>query len=78
MTCTLGIKNQRKALEKVDEFAQISKLEWGESKCKVMQVGRKAKVPKEWELGPKRIKNTTTYDMKSHYMVIWWFTMLLG
>ena len=61
MTCTLGIKNQRKALLKVDEFAQISKLEWGESKCQVMQVGRKAKVPEEWELGLKRIKNTTTY-----------------
>ena len=61
MTCTLGIKNQRKALLKVDEFAQISKLEWGESKCQVMQVGRKTKVPDEWELGPKKIKNTTAY-----------------
>ena len=47
MTCTLGIKNQRKALLKVDEFTQISKLEWGESKCQVMQVGRKTKVPDE-------------------------------
>ena len=50
-----------KVLLKVDEFAQISKLEWGESKCQVMQVGRKVKAPSEWELGLKRIKNTTSY-----------------
>ena len=27
----------------------------------MMQVGRKTKVPDEWELGPKKIKNTTSY-----------------
>ena len=68
MTCTLGKKNQTKVLLKVDEFAQISKLEWGESKCQVMQVGRKVKIPEEWELGPKRIKNTTTYKYLGDYI----------
>ena len=68
MTCTLGKRNQNKVLLKVDEFAQISKLEWGESKCQVMQVGRKVKVPEEWELGPKRIKNTTSYKYLGDYI----------
>ena len=68
MTCTLGKKNQLKVLSKVDEFAQVSKLEWGENKCQVMQVGRKVKVPTEWELGPKRIKNTTSYKYLGDYI----------
>ena len=61
MTCTLGKKNQNEALLRVDEFAQISKLEWGAEKCEVMQVGRKVKVPETWTLGQKRIRNTTSY-----------------
>ena len=61
MTCTLGKKNQTKALTRVDEFAQISKLEWGAEKCQVMQVGRKIKVPNTWTLGEKQISNTTSY-----------------
>ena len=61
MTCTLGKKNQNEALSRVDEFAQISKLEWGAQKCQVMQVGRKVKVPDTWTLGEKQIKNTTSY-----------------
>ena len=61
MTCTLGKKNQNKALSRVDEFAQMSKLEWGAEKCQVMQVGRKIKVPETWTLGPKQIRNTTSY-----------------
>ena len=68
MTCTLGKKNQMKVLLKVDEFAKISKLEWGESKCQVMQVGRKVKAPTEWELGPKRIRNTTSYKYLGDYI----------
>ena len=61
MTCTLGKKNQYEALSRVDEFAQISKLEWGAQKCQVMQVGRKIKVPDTWTLGEKQICNTTSY-----------------
>ena len=61
MSCTLGKENQKKVLTRVDEFAKMNKLEWGEEKCQVMQVGRKVKVPDTWALGPKNIKNTTSY-----------------
>ena len=61
MTCTLGKANQNKVLTRVDEFAKINKLEWGEEKCQVMQVGRKVKVPNTWALGTKNITNTTSY-----------------
>ena len=61
MTCTLGKANQNKVLTRVDEFAKINKLEWGEEKCQVMQVGRKVKVPDTWALGTKNITNTTSY-----------------
>ena len=61
MTCTHGKKNQKEVLLRVDEFAQINKLEWGAEKCQVMQVGRKIKPPETWDLGPKQIKNTTSY-----------------
>ena len=33
----------------------------GESKCQVMQVGKKITPPDTWSLGEKSIKNTTTY-----------------
>ena len=61
MTCTLGKKKQIEALSRVDEFAQMSKLEWGAEKCQVMQVGRKIKAPETWTLGQKQIRNTTSY-----------------
>ena len=48
--------------DKVDDDGNAkNKLEWGETKCQVMQVGKKIKVPDEWPLGKKRIKNTTSY-----------------
>ena len=58
---TCGIKNQLSILNKIDEFAMKNKLEWGESKCKVMQVGRKTKIPEHWKLGEKLIGNTKSY-----------------
>ena len=61
LSCAEGINNQKSNLNRVDEFARINKLEWGEAKCQVMQVGRKVKVPDEWNLGEKNIKNTETY-----------------
>ena len=60
-SCTTGLKNQKRVLSIVDDFARRNKLEWGESKCEVMQIGRKTKVPEEWELGEKERKNTTSY-----------------
>ena len=61
MTATTGKVNQISTLNTIDEFAKKNKLEWGEAKCQVMQVGRKVKVPAEWNLGEKRIKNTSSY-----------------
>ena len=61
LTCTSGKSNQEAVLEKVDDFARMSKLEWGEAKCQVMQVGRKIEVPETWKLGDKNIQNTTSY-----------------
>ena len=61
LSSTEGIENQHSVLKKVDEFAVKNKLQWGESKCQVMQVGVKVDVPDLWELGEKRIGNTTSY-----------------
>ena len=61
LSCAVGITNQESTLKKVDEFARANKLEWGESKCEVMQVGAKVNVPQTWPLGEKNIKNTTAY-----------------
>ena len=61
LSCTSGMKNQKEMLKIVDEFAAKNKIEWGEAKCQVMQVGPKVRVPPTWDLGDKRIKNTTSY-----------------
>ena len=61
MTCTNGVINQHKILSKINEFAEINKLEWGQEKCQVMQVGKKVNVPDKWPLGEKEILNTNSY-----------------
>ena len=61
LSVTTGTRNQISVLNSVDEFAKKSKLEWGASKCQVMQVGRKVMTPDEWQLGERMIKNTTSY-----------------
>ena len=61
LSCAEGKENQLKTLEKVDDFARSNKLEWGAKKCQVMQIGTKVKVPEEWDLGEKKIINTTSY-----------------
>ena len=60
MSCTIGMKKQLSVLKTIDDFACKSKLEWGEAKSQVMQIGKKIKVQEEWELGEKKIKNTTS------------------
>ena len=60
-TSTSGMENQIETLIFVDDFAKKNKLEWGEAKCQVMQVGKIVAVPDEWDLGDKRISNTTSY-----------------
>ena len=61
VTATSGLNNQNSVLKIVDDFARKNKLEWGESKCQVMQVGKKITIPSEWKLGDKTITNTTAY-----------------
>ena len=61
LSSTTGIKNQLSVLKIIDEFAIKNKLEWGENKCQVMQIGKKITVPEKWELGPKMITNTNSY-----------------
>ena len=61
MSCTIGMKKQLSVLKTIDDFACKSKLEWGEAKSQVMQIGKKIKVPEKWQLGEKNIKNTTSY-----------------
>ena len=61
LSCTIGKKNQLLMLKTIDDFACKNKLEWGEAKSQVMQVGRKIKVPESWQLGEKNIKNTISY-----------------
>ena len=61
LSCTIGIQNQNAVLDIVDDFACKNKLEWGEEKCQVMQIGKKVVAPNTWKLGEKEIKNTTNY-----------------
>ena len=61
MTCTYGVENQQKILKEVNDFAERNKLEWGQEKCQVMQVGKKVAVPEKWKLGEKEINNTSSY-----------------
>ena len=61
LSSTIGKKKQITVIKIINEFARKNKLEWGEEKCQVMQVGRKVAVPEQWELGVKNIKNTTSY-----------------
>ena len=68
LSCTTGIVKQKIMLKKIDEFAMKNKLEWGESKCQVMQVGKKVTVPDYWELGEKKIANTNNYKYLGDYI----------
>ena len=61
LSCTVGKSNQLSVLKIIDDFACKSKLEWGEAKSQVMQVGKKTKAPELWQLGEKNIRNTTSY-----------------
>ena len=62
-TITTGLKNQQNVLKIADDFANKSKLEWGESKCQVMQVGKKVAVPNEWRLGEKSSQRSTYFKL---------------
>ena len=52
-----GTDNQLKMLQRVQEFSLKHRLRWGQSKCKVMRIGK----PTEWELGKLIIQEATSY-----------------
>ena len=48
-------------MAKINEFAVIHQLEWGEKKCKVMEIGTHKDVTEHWNLGNKVIDNCQEY-----------------
>ena len=48
-------------LKKVHEFALKHRLVWGQSKCKVMRVGKHNGEQKEWDLGDLKIQEASSY-----------------
>ena len=60
-TFATNYQQQEKTLQYVNEFAIKHQLEWGEDKCKVMEVGRHKEEKTEWKLGEKTITNCKKY-----------------
>ena len=56
-----GYQQEEKTLESIHNFGIRHKIEWGENKCKVMEVGSHKEKKKEWKLGDKIIENCKTY-----------------
>ena len=56
-----GYAQQERTLEKINEFAVKHQLEWGEDKCKVMEIGKHKEKRTEWKLGEKTISNCQNY-----------------
>ena len=61
MTFAEGREKQQRTLEAVNEFGKKHQIEWGESKCNVMEVGSHRCIQKEWKMGEKTIKNCDSY-----------------
>ena len=61
ISCVDGEKEQEEILEKIHEFALKHRLVWGQSKCKVMRIGKHTDGPREWKLGDITIEEATTY-----------------
>ena len=56
-----GYQQQEKTLRAINNFGIKHKIEWGQDKCKVMEVGRHKEKKKEWKLGEKTIESCGTY-----------------
>merc|ERR1739838_785176 len=52
---------QELTLKAVNEFALRHQLEWGEDKCKVMEIGSHKEERTDWKLGNKTITTCKTY-----------------
>ena len=57
-----GYAQQEATLEKFDEFAVMHKLEWGQEKCKTMEIGSHKEKRKTWTLGDKQIEKCDEYQ----------------
>ena len=60
VSCVEGEDAQKQILQKIDIFAKDHKLKWGNSKCKVMPIGKHSNV-KEWEFGDEKIQTCEKY-----------------
>ena len=60
-TMAEGYEQQEKTLETVHDFGVKHKIEWGQDKCKVMELGTHREDRKGWKLGDKTIENCQTY-----------------
>ena len=56
-----GYEQQERTLKAIHEFGVKHKIEWGQDKCKVMEVGKHKEHKKEWKLGEKTIENCESY-----------------
>ena len=61
VSCVDGEKDQIRMLDQINEFALKHRLKWGQSKCKVMRVGKHGKETKEWNLGELKIQETESH-----------------
>ena len=56
-----GYEQQERTLQAIHEFGVKHKVEWGQEKCKVMEMGTHKETRKEWNLGEKKIENCKSY-----------------
>ena len=61
VTLAIGYEQQQLTLDATNEFAVKRQLEWGEDKCKVMEIGKHREKKNEWKLGKKYIGNCKFY-----------------
>ena len=61
VTCADGNENQEKTLERINKFAKNHKLQWGQEKCKILQIGKHKETHKEWKIGSMAIEKSDTY-----------------
>ena len=56
-----GYTQQETTLKSVSNFSLKHQLEWGEQKCKVMELGTHKEERTNWKLGKKTISNCKSY-----------------
>ena len=61
VSCAVGTEEQEKMLNKMNEFANKHKLQWGQGKCAIMRVGKHKQKEHEWKIGNMPIQEDNTY-----------------